>query len=233
MRNEKMSLSQNTSHAVMSQRHESNLSLDDFPTPPWATRALLEHVLKKEGLSDKSCLEPACGRGYMAKALMESFGTVNSLDVHDYGFGDVGDFLKDEIDKTDWTITNPPFKLAEEFINKSLEISREGVAILTRTVFLESIGRYNRLFTVRPPTILAQFAERVPMVKGRVDPKATTTTGYAWMIWKKECFADTRLVWIPPCRKELEKKGDYNQTEQRTPIERYIENCSTKQYSLD
>ena len=38
-------MSQNTSHAVMAQRTESPDSLDDFPTPPWATRAFVEHVL--------------------------------------------------------------------------------------------------------------------------------------------------------------------------------------------
>jgi hypothetical protein len=32
---------QNTSHAVMAQRHEAADSPDDFPTPPWATRALI------------------------------------------------------------------------------------------------------------------------------------------------------------------------------------------------
>ena len=36
---------QNTSHAVMAQRVEAANSLDNFPTPPWATRALIEHVI--------------------------------------------------------------------------------------------------------------------------------------------------------------------------------------------
>ena len=36
---------QNTSHAVMAQRTELKNSLDDFPTPPWAIRALIEHVI--------------------------------------------------------------------------------------------------------------------------------------------------------------------------------------------
>jgi hypothetical protein len=35
---------QNTSHAVMAQRTEPKDSPDDFPTPPWATRALIEHI---------------------------------------------------------------------------------------------------------------------------------------------------------------------------------------------
>jgi hypothetical protein len=35
---------QNTSHAVMAQRIEAADSPDDFPTPPWATRGLMEYV---------------------------------------------------------------------------------------------------------------------------------------------------------------------------------------------
>lgn len=38
-------MAQNRSHAVMAQRIEAPDSRDDFPTPPWATRALLAHVL--------------------------------------------------------------------------------------------------------------------------------------------------------------------------------------------
>ena len=74
----------------MAQRAEFKNSLDDFPTPPWATRALLEHVLPSKGpLSSMTCLEPACGRGHMSVALSEYFGKVISTDVFDYGFGAV------------------------------------------------------------------------------------------------------------------------------------------------
>ena len=66
---------QNTSHAVMAQRVEPKDSADDFPTPPWAARALLEHVLRNPGeLATMTCLEPACGAGHMAKVLKEYFG---------------------------------------------------------------------------------------------------------------------------------------------------------------
>jgi hypothetical protein len=65
---------QNTSHAVMAQRAELKNSLDDFPTPPWATRALIEHVVvAKNALSSMTCLEPACGRGHMSVALAPYF----------------------------------------------------------------------------------------------------------------------------------------------------------------
>lgn len=205
-------MAQNISHAVMAQRVESNESLDDFPTPPWATRALIEEVLGVEEVKNTSCLEPACNRGYMAKPLKEYFSSVTSSDVYDYGFGEVKNFLDRgyEENSFDWVITNPPFKLAEEFVTEGLRIAKKGVAMLTRTVFIESVGRYQRLFEPNPPTKFAQFVERVPMVKGRLDKKASTATGYCWIIWtiKKE-DGPPALVWIPPCRKRLERSSDY------------------------
>jgi hypothetical protein len=202
---------QNRTHAVMSQRTEPADSFDNFPTPPWATRALLELILDHYELSKKSCLEPACGAGHMAKVQREYFKSVTAKDIFDYGYGEQEDFLKSDFSGSsfDWVITNPPFKLAEAFVQKGLEIATDGVAMLTRTVFLESVGRYERLFNLCPPSIVAQFSERVPMVKGRLDAKATTATGYAWIIWEKNHSKTTSLRWIKPCRKQLERRGDY------------------------
>lgn len=202
----------------MAQRTEASDSLDDFPTPPWATRALLEHVIRKDAqsLSRLTCLEPACGVGHMAKVLAEYFGAITCYDIHDYGLGQQKDYLKNPypIGSWDWVITNPPFRLAEEFVIRSLEVAREGVAILARTVFIESVGRYENLFRSRPPTTYAQFTERVPMVKGRLDRKATTATSYCWLVWQMPNLTDApRLVWIPPCRKALERLGDYEMPE--------------------
>jgi len=191
----------------MSQRTEPDDSLDDFPTPPWATRALLELFVRS---ADDTCLEPACGRGHMAKVLLEYFKSVTASDVHNYGFGGVRNYLApSNYEPHDWIITNPPFKRAEEFILRSLNIARVGIAILARSVFTESVGRYENLFSWKPPTTVAQFVERVPMVKGRLDPTATTATSYAWFIWHMETIGDTKLVWIPPCRKRLERPLDY------------------------
>lgn len=201
---------QNTSHAVMAQRTEPKDSADDFPTPPWATRALIEHIIGKDAVKEDTCLEPACGRGYMARPLSEYFRIVDAADAYDYGFAPVRDFLTFpyETRSHDWVITNPPFRLAEDFVERALMVSRKGVAILARTVFLESIGRYETIFRDRPPTVFAQFVERVPMVKGRVDAKASTATGYAWFVWEKES-AGARLAWVPPCRRKLERPRDY------------------------
>lgn len=209
---------QNTSHAVMAQRVEASDSADDFPTPPWATRALIEHVLSdKKTLTIQTCLEPACGAGHMAKVLKEYFREVQASDAYDYGYGLKRDFITHpfETNSVDWVITNPPFRLGEEFVLKALSIARQGVAILARTVFLESVGRYERIFYEQPPTKFAQFTERVPMVKGRLDSKASTATGYAWLVWEKFGSQTPRLMWVPPCRKSLERQEDYAPTSAR------------------
>lgn len=202
---------QNTSHAVMAQRFEAKDSPDDFPTPPWATRALIEHVIGSDVVAGQTCLEPACGRGHMSKPLQEYFSEVDSSDAFYYGYGQIRDFLEYpfEAQSHDWVITNPPFRLAEEFVARSMLVARRGVAILARTVFLESVGRYKSIFRETPPSKFAQFTERVPMIKGRVDPRASTATGYAWFVWDKQTNRGPQLMWVPPCRRMLERDGDY------------------------
>lgn len=205
-------MAQNRSHAVMAQRQEPHDSLDFFPTPPWATRALCVHVLPslEPALAASVAWEPACGDGAMARPLAEFFGEVVASDIHGYGYGMRHDFLGMAVPPPpgiDWIITNPPFRLGEQFSRRALDIAGRGVALLVRTAFLESADRF-RLYSEFPPAMVAQFAERVPMVKGRLDRKASTATAYAWIVWRTGA-ADTRFMWIPPCRKDLDRDSDW------------------------
>lgn len=202
----------NTSTAVMQRRAEPHDSLDDFPTPPWATRALLGVVAARSlrGLADQTCREPAANRGHMVRPLAEAFGSVEAADVHDYGAGfPVRDYLfgPDPV-PVDWTITNPPFRLAQAFILRALNTSNAGVAVIVRSAFLEGIARHKELFEPFPPTLVLQFTERVVMHKGRLAPEGSTATAYCWIIWEHG-YSGTALRWIAPCRRRLERPGDY------------------------
>lgn len=206
-------MTQNTSSAVMQQRSEARDALDDFPTPPWATRALCEWLVAVDPFTAR---EPAANRGHMVRPLAEYFDHVEAADVHDYGAGfPVQDYLFGPLpDATDWTITNPPFRLAEQFIERALATSRRGVAMLVRSAFLEGIGRHERLFSRNPPSDVLQFTERVVMHKGRLAPEGSTATAYCWIVWGLGPNADwhrngTRLHWIAPCRRRLERPEDY------------------------
>jgi hypothetical protein len=201
------------SSAVMARRREPPDALDFFPTPPWATRALFRHVLPAIGADTiETVWEPACGEGHMADVVAEfARGQVIASDIFDYRYGQAPiDFLHDEpLVRPEWIITNPPFSSACEFTLRALELATKGVAMLVRTQWIESIGRYEKLFRDRPPAIYAPFVERVPMVKGRWDPDASTATSYAWFVWFQGAPGSARIFWIPPgCRTSLTRPDD-------------------------
>lgn len=205
----------NTSPAVMAQRREPHDSLDFFPTPAWGTRALLTYLVDATG---RRVWEPACGDGHMTRPLWEVAADVLASDVHDYGWGHaVHDFLMPFMPEgagpIDLIVTNPPFELAEQFVARALQVAPE-VAMLTRTSFVESMGRYRALFRDTRPAVIGQFVERLPMVKGRVAVDAVTATSYCWMVWRRGQHATTTFDWIPPCRARLERPGDYAVAEQ-------------------
>lgn len=208
--------------AVAEHRHSSVDALDFFPTPPWATRALVECVLPALDLSlrRKRVWEPAAGEGHMAEVLREYTGAqslVIATDVHDYGRGyGVGSFVGEGPDVLgaasppfDWVITNPPFNLAIKFAERALK-EAPYVALLVRTAWLEGGERYARLFSKTPPLAIAQFAERVPMTKGRWDPGATTATAYCWVVWDNQLGVDQGSIftWIPPGQRQRLSRPD-------------------------
>ncbi|MEM7296368.1 MAG: SAM-dependent DNA methyltransferase [Pseudomonadota bacterium] len=213
----------NTSSAVMQQRVEPHDSLDFFPTPPWATRALCERLTVLSPLHLQSVWEPACGEGDMARPLGEFFDQVYATDVHDYSAAfpaqdSVCNFLcewdhpsdfQDDEQWPDWVVTNPPFRLGKEFIRMALTRARVGVAVFVRTAFLEGKERFRSLFSSTPPALVLQFVERVSLVKGRLDEHASRPTSYCWIVWLVEGAVVTAFDWIAPCRPRLEKPEDY------------------------
>lgn len=227
----------NTSSAVRAQRSEPHDSLDDFPTPPWAGRALVRHLRLLDTTRRRALWEPACNRGSLVRGLSDGFASVHCSDIFDYGFAGMHcreDFLwpGSEPDKwIDWTITNPPFNLAEQFITRALAVSEIGCAMLLRTGFLHGGERYRSLFQHRPPTQVLLFSERVVMLKGRLvrsgaydeigtlrarekdpdapDKMASTATDYSWFIWMKDA-RPRPPAWVPPSRLLLEQEGDYD-----------------------
>lgn len=205
----------NGSRAIMGSRQEAADSLDFFPTPPWATRALFEHVLahleRKGHCKWQTAWEPACGEGHIAEVMGEYFKAVFATDIHDYGYGHVRDcdFLKvgPQTNTPDWIVTNPPFNTGEAFVLKALGLAGTGVAMFMRVQWLETAGRYENVFRDTPPTLIAFFAERVPLCKGRWNPEGNTASAYMWLVWIKG--AEPRApFWIPPGQREALTKSD-------------------------
>jgi hypothetical protein len=169
--------------------------------------------------TDREAWEPACNRGYLVRGLERYFKRIRCTDIKNYGWSgqdEVLDFLwpAPVEESIAWIITNPPSSLAEKFALCARDIATIGTALLVRTTFLKGVGRYNRLFKNYPPSIVAPFVERVPMVNGRCDPNASTATPYCWLVWWQSPWTgSTKVIWIPPCRRELEWPGDYDPPE--------------------
>ncbi|WP_022699380.1 SAM-dependent methyltransferase [Euryhalocaulis caribicus] len=209
----------NTSTAVMNRRVEPADSLDYFPTPPWAARAFCALALgglAAGRLQDRTCWEPCCGEGHMASALQESFARVFSSDIHPYGAGRVHDFahgLPQHQPRPDWIVTNPPFNRFLEFALHAMTLAEEGVALLGRTTVTEGGTRFKKLYSPHAPNAVFQYAERVPMTRGKYDPTVGSATAYAWLVWMKDPetgawgvpLGMSRWTLIPPCRKRFER----------------------------
>jgi hypothetical protein len=212
--------------AIMGSRQEPDDSLDFFPTPPWATRALIERVFPHLDARDDCpraiAWEPACGEGHMAEVLREYFSDVHATDIRDYGYGEhIIDFLNCRAqDDSDWIITNPPFgDNSEKFVLRALDLARVGVAMFVRLQWLETNGRYERIFRDNPPTLIAFFAERVNLCKGRWEPEGSTATAYIWLVWIKGAKPQAPF-WIPPrCREALTRPDDAERFTQK-PVQK-------------
>lgn len=166
---------------------------DFFPTPKWATYALIDKE-KFEG----DIWESACGDGAMSEVLKETGQTVDSSDLHDRGYGETGlDFLSADRQATN-IVTNPPYNAAEGFVHKGVESSSRKFAMLLRLAFLEGGNRQRNIFSVCPPARVWVFSERITFYPANAERKGSGTTAYAWFVWDKDASSQTELNWFQP-----------------------------------
>lgn len=166
---------------------------DFYATPPEAVEML---VTELEGFEDK-ILEPCCGAGHIVNVLFNNGFNVSANDLYDHGFEcSHKDFLT-EVDE--WhgdIITNPPYKLAKEFVEHSLDIVDEGakVAMFLKLSFLEGKGR-KELFDKYPPKTVYVSRSRLNCGKNGVF-KGTSAVCYCWYVWQKGFNGDPKIVWF-------------------------------------
>lgn len=165
---------------------------DYFPTPAWATWALIDN---EEFVGD--IWEPACGDGAMSEVLSHTGNRIISSDLFDRGFGESGvDFLK--IDRlVPNIVTNPPYNSAEGFVQSGIRNSTRKFALLLRLAFLEGANRQRSIFSVTPPSRVWVFSERITFYPKGAIKKGSGTTAYAWFVWDKDADSGTQLKWLP------------------------------------
>ena len=178
---------------VGSSRSNGVREVDDFyPTPSYVVEALL-----KRELFTGNIWECACGDGAISEVFINNgFDEVISTDLVYRGYGEQMDFLQSDL-FADNIVTNPPYKLALEFVLKAKKQSRNKIAMFLKTVWLESENRY-AMFQDKefPLKTVYQFSKRVTLYKGGVKMKNSGMIAYAWYIWDKEYIGKPTIEWI-------------------------------------
>ncbi|UXN70923.1 hypothetical protein N8A98_06970 [Devosia neptuniae] len=172
---------------------------DDFyPTPPEAVASLL--AIERKWLPGGIVWEPACGDGAIVLPLRAAGFRVRADDLVDRGCPDscVADFLKQKETPPHITsvITNPPFRLAREFVDTALEHAPY-VAMLLRLAFLEG-GARKPWFQSGSLARVHVSSRRLPMMHraGWTGPKAGSAVCHAWFVWDKRHEGRPDIQWF-------------------------------------
>ncbi len=146
--------------------------------------------------------ECACGEGHLSERLKYHGHEVISTDLIDRGYGKSGiDFLEQKEMMGDSIITNPPYKYAKEFIEKSLELIQDGgkIAMFLKIQFLEGKSR-KKLFIANPPKVIYVSSSRLLCAKNgkfkEMQEAGGSAVAYAWFIWQKGYSEHTTVKWV-------------------------------------
>jgi hypothetical protein len=167
---------------------------DDFyPTPEPATRSLLA----KEQFGP-IIWEPACGDGAISRVLEGAGHKVISTDLFDRGFGQPRiDFLMERKLLAPEIVTNPPFKMAEQFVRHALDLGATKVAMMLRLAWLEGSQR-KTLFETTPLARVHIASRRLNMMRGGTDAGngGGSMIAFAWFVWDRSHEGAAELGWF-------------------------------------
>lgn len=176
---------------------------DYYATPTSATSDLF-NVVDFSG----NFLEPCVGAGHIAEVIKQYYpgSAVIGLDLVDRGYENtiVSDFLTYDFGGAvfDNIVTNPPYSIAQEFLEKGMQIVAPNgkIAMFLKIQFLEGSKR-KKMFEKYPPEYIYVFSKRQnPWRNGRaVDENGKpwqSTMCFAWFVWKKGFAGEPTIRWI-------------------------------------
>lgn len=165
---------------------------DYYATEPKAVRLLMD-IEKFDG----AIWECACGEGHLSKELIRLGYKVKSTDLIDRGYGERLDFLKVKGKTSLNIITNPPYKYANEFLIKALEVVEVGkkIAFLLPIRYLEGQAR-KEIFKQHPPKTVHISSSRLQCSLNAKFDGIGSAMAYAWFVWQKGFKGSPTIKWF-------------------------------------
>ena len=173
----------------------------DFYETPYS---LTEHLFEREDFDkDLSVCEPACGDGAIVDILNKHWTD------RVFSYDQEKDFLKEK-DKYDYIVTNPPFSLAQEFIQQARKVARKKFAFLLPLSYLHGKKRYDEIFTSDIYKLKTVYVfTRYPMLGDKLRKDGKYKTGmmvYAWYVFESTYTGKPTIEWIDNNDDVLSKK---------------------------
>lgn len=185
--------------ATPNTRRNKNARKDDlYTTPPGAVVALL----KREQFSGE-IWECAAGRRHISKVLIAHGYSVIESDLTPRAAEVTQEDFLSSKRKVANIITNPPFTIAAEFLEKALELTSDKVAFFVRINFLESDSRKHLFERGTGIKRIYFFTHRLDCPKGGVHkrkrngkPLKAGAVFYCWVVYQRGWKASPTCHWI-------------------------------------
>ncbi len=185
-------------------KYDAVLDPDWYESPTWCVTSALARLPIGGHI-----LEPGCGSGVICKEILRLLpgSNIHAIDLLDhpdtYSLADRGvDFLEESENDSelaglyDYSIMNPPFTLATEFIKRALRLTSKSVYMFQRTNFLEA-DRYEELFSWAPCEFVYVFCKRVQCFKrGQIDFENGGQIAFAWFVFNHGFVGEPKVRWI-------------------------------------
>lgn len=181
----------NRAHSIVGFHPEDRPENDFYPTPKISTESLLSKI-KFNG----KIWECACGKGDISEVLINNGYDVISTELDDYKYGIPNvDFLSTKELLAPNIITNPPYRLATEFLEHAIALGSDTVSLFLKLAFLEGTNR-QKLFKEHPPKFVYVFSKRQTLTRDGIKMKNSGMIAFAWFYWEKGYTDLPRIDWI-------------------------------------
>lgn len=169
---------------------------DHYVEPDWCVDLLLDNEEIVGGVWD-----PACGFGTIPKACGRRGITCIATDLIDRGYSSRRlDFLTAGAMPIDNIITNPPYKLTREFIDRALSLTRRKVAVIVPLKFLASNTRFPLFTSEWPVSRIWVMSSRPSMLPGAALLAGQQAKGgavdFCWIVFDHAHEGEPLIGWL-------------------------------------
>jgi len=190
---------------------------DFYETPYTLTRKFLDVEYFNK---NSTVCEPACGGGAITRVLKEHWedDKVTAYDQETNFLWETGEY--------DYIVTNPPFSIAFEFIQRAKLVAKSKFAFLLPLSYLHGKKRFDEIYSDRTYGLERVYVfTRYPMLGESLREDGKYNTGmmvYAWYVWTNGYSGLPTVDWLDNNEDVLSKKDSIEIVTEDNPLSKIL-----------